>query len=93
MVASNSTKIFTMIPVIAVVDGIFVYVEAPEERLERLKKVNEGILARANIFDCLMEATGVSVTRISRVNPGPGRTHTPRSIHSPAKIAFAGGKG
>ena len=29
-------------------------VEAPEERLERLEKVDKRIIVRVNIFDCLM---------------------------------------
>jgi hypothetical protein len=34
-------------------------VEAPEEGLEGFEKVNKCIVARANIFDCLMDATCV----------------------------------
>jgi hypothetical protein len=35
-------------------------VEAPQEGFKRLKKVHKCIVARANILDCLMEATAVT---------------------------------
>ena len=35
-------------------------VEAPEKRLERPEKVHKRVVARVNIPDCLMGATGVT---------------------------------
>ena len=64
-------------------------VKAPEKEFESLEKVHKCIVARANILDCLMEAT--YVTRDPLENAA--KTHTPRSRASPAKIAFEGGKG
>jgi len=77
-----------MISVIAVVWDLCIDVETSEERLERFKKIDQGIVTLADIFNRLAEAR---CHKSARANTN--RTPTPRRIPSLAKIAFAGGKG
>jgi hypothetical protein len=56
MLESNSIRVFMVISVIAVVDGIIynINVEAPERRLERFDKDHKGTVIRAKLTQVMM---------------------------------------